>query len=687
ISREPKFISKRRVPYYSTQVSESFEWNGANYLEKDTSSEFKVHQPLELHLQASEDYIDQEKIKTPDAPRLPEKIQLDRTGSRCEITTDVEERTKSSLNALEHKNRTLGYAGKDSGKISNGLKRILQRRAGMNISRSGSFPRSSEYQRQFVWKTPQKLSPVIAADQFIHSSSPSVPPFKSPFIVSETEYERSFKASAPMKELKQQKCLEEGESPESQPVEISLGEKDKKLEAVSKMRGDPAKQNKSETKQKEQKQKPNKPFCLHRSSKKMSTEYRSNFLSPAQYMYKDGTWLHIRKNMPDQVKELREKAEGYRRRSQGTHFSRDHLNQILSDKNKLWDLSSDSSTEEAISSNVRALDLAGVVPDKKLSPDPQFLLHSQLSKELQQSNTEKLGTSDAATVPAKRRLVWGESGNDEQLEDQSQALREEGKKHENQQELEEAQELEESSKDIPKDDEHKENVNPPDGNMSDSASASSRGVGRLPTPQLRALGGAQRTHHDLTTPATGGAVLVSPPKMKSLSSLQIRKESSGKHDMANKQVSKEDFRRKSNMDEGDAVSVDNCPTAGLKTADPLPLRKERRTNPDASDTVIPLEQTSVVPGCKSARTPAVSYWSPSCRIKGSLNDPEFQHNGNVASPQRSWLQLPLQERNYHDEDEDDRLSQLSARSAASSSLASQVLERAQKRKENFWGKM
>lgn len=34
---------------------------------------------------------------------------------------------------------------------------------------------------------------------------------------------------------------------------------------------------------------------------------------------------------------------------------------------------------------------------------------------------------------------------------------------------------------------------------------------------------------------------------------------------------------------------------------------------------------------------------------------------------------------------EDRLSQISARSAASSSLASQILERAQKRKD-FWGK-
>lgn len=39
--------------------------------------------------------------------------------------------------------------------------------------------------------------------------------------------------------------------------------------------------------------------------------------------------------------------------------------------------------------------------------------------------------------------------------------------------------------------------------VSDSSSVSSEPGGRLPTPKLRALGRAQRTHHDLTTPAVG----------------------------------------------------------------------------------------------------------------------------------------------------------------------------------------
>lgn len=59
-----------------------------------------------------------------------------------------------------------------------------------------------------------------------------------------------------------------------------------------------------------------------------------------------------------QVKELREKAEAYKRRARGTHFSRDHLTQILSEQNKLWDVSSTSESEESVSESVKALDLA-----------------------------------------------------------------------------------------------------------------------------------------------------------------------------------------------------------------------------------------------------------------------------------------------------------------------------------------
>lgn len=45
------------------------------------------------------------------------------------------------------------------------LHRVLQKKAGMNISRLNNFPRNSEYQSQFVWKSPHEKSPILAAEQ------------------------------------------------------------------------------------------------------------------------------------------------------------------------------------------------------------------------------------------------------------------------------------------------------------------------------------------------------------------------------------------------------------------------------------------------------------------------------------------------------------------------------------------
>ncbi|XP_048358019.1 nuclear protein MDM1 isoform X1 [Sphaerodactylus townsendi] len=675
IAREPNFISKRRVPYYSTQISKSFEWNRDNDCEK--LSECEAPPPVELHTNHSKDDAIQENIKTPDAPRLPEKMHPNSASSRPEPTEVLSENKKKlSPKTPAHENGILAPTEKDLGKIDNGLKRVLQRKAGMNILRSSSFPRSSEYQRQFIWKTPQKISPILAADQVIHNASKSIPPYKSPAIIPETEYERCFKASPPMKELKEKSHLEEKEHPIFDPAESSPGEKKEKKESLSKIQDLP-KESKSET---EQKQK-HKPHCLHGSFRNMNTEYRSKFLSPTQYIYKDGAWLRIRRNIPSQgsrntlnymwymeVKELREKAETYRQRIRGTHFSRDHLNQILSDNNRLWDLSSESSTEEAISNNVRALDLAGV-SEKQISPGPKALPQPEMSEQLTKYNTEKLGLSDAVTVPVKRRLVWGEPSTPEKLED---LPLEEGEEKSNKQELEKFEKG--NSKDSNINNQQVVNVSlvSPSGVNSDCSSVSSRKGGRVSTPELRVLGGAQRTHHDLTTPAAGGAVLVSPPKIKASSSVQIKK------------------RPSDNPDEIKAALLPSSSAAGIKPQDTSLLQKDQSPrlalcctrNPP---TTIHSQHTPIVPALKTAKDSASSYWSPSRRIQGTLRDPEFQHNGNVASPKRSWLQLPLQERNYNDED--DRLSQISARSAASSSLASQVLERARRRKENFWGKM
>lgn len=51
-----------------------------------------------------------------------------------------------------------------------------------------------------------------------------------------------------------------------------------------------------------------------------------------------------------QVLELRERAKEYQKRSRGTHFTRQHLGQLLATQVKLWEESSDQlSTSSSIS--------------------------------------------------------------------------------------------------------------------------------------------------------------------------------------------------------------------------------------------------------------------------------------------------------------------------------------------------
>ncbi|KFW69606.1 Nuclear protein MDM1, partial [Pygoscelis adeliae] len=644
ITREPNFISKRRVPYHNPQISKSFEW--AADCDLNDPLETEDLKTAELHIDHNNNGVNQEKIETPEGPRLPPKVWSDSVDCRGETSLALAENNmkRSPSAAPPNQNEAFASPKKEFEKMGNGRHRVLQRKAGMNISRLNTFPRNSEYQSQFVWKSPHEKSPILAAEQ------------------------------------------SKREEPFQKPAE------------------DAAKQGRSEQKHPKQKNKQHispKPLSLHTSRGKMNTEYRSKFLSPGQYFYKDGAWSRIRSKVPSQasqntlnsmwymeVRELRERAKAYRQRVEGTHFSRYHLNQILSDNNSLWDVSSNSSSEEGISNNIRALDLAGV-SEKETAPSPKMLQQPDSREQPHQDSAEKKDMSDALTVPVKRRLVWGGQEGAEERENR-QSTEEEEKQDE--QAVVAAQRLEKNNKDANEDKKIEgENtlVLNSSAAVSDSSSVSSRTGGRLPTPKLRALGGAHRTHHDLTTPTVGGAVLVSPPKFKSSSSQQ-RTQGLGTDPSSAKRGAREPSKRRSFRPdvEVEAVSLLTSPPAGLGTLDPLPLRQDQWPPNSVSDEQVPLasarrEHSSTPPALKSAKSCSMPCWSPSCRIQGTLKDPEFQHNGIVGNPKMRSFQLPLQERNCNDED--DRLSQISARSAASSSLASQILERAQKRKD-FWGK-
>ncbi|NWR69775.1 MDM1 protein, partial [Centropus unirufus] len=661
ITREPNFISKRRVPYHNPQISKSFEWTADCDLHYPPETE--AHRAAKLHTDHNNnnDDMNQDKTETPEGPGLPPKVQSHSVDSRGEtplvLAENKMERPHSA--APQNQNEAFFSPKKELEKMGNRLHRDFQRKAGMNISRFHTFPRNSEYQSQFVWKSPHEKSPILAAEQVY--TSKSVPPLKIPAITSGIAHERNLRGSSPVKDQQ--------ENGGSEKKEFPAHEQSKREEPFQKPAEDAAKQGRSEQKHPKQKNKQHispKPLSLHTSRGKMNTEYRSKFLSPAQYFYKDGVWSRIRSKVPNQasqntlnsmwymeVRELRERAKAYRQQVEGTHFSRYHLNQILSDNNSLWDVSSTSSSEEGISNNIRALDLAGV-SEKETTPSSKMLQQPDSGEQPHQDNAEKKEMSEALTVPVERRLVWGEHEGAEERGNQ-QSTEEELKQDE--QATVTAQQLEESNKDA-NEDKKIEGENALVLNAaaeSDSFSVSSGTCGRLPTPKLRALGGARRTHHDLTTPAVGGAVLVSPPKLKSSFSQQ-RTRGLGTDASSAKPGAREASKRRSFRPDVamEAVSLLTSPPAGLGTLDPLPLRQDQWHPDGVADEQAPpasahQEHSSIPPLLKSTKSCSVPHWSPSCRIQGTLKDPEFQHNGNIGNPKPRSIQLPLQERNYNDE--------------------------------------
>ncbi|XP_006886135.1 PREDICTED: nuclear protein MDM1 isoform X2 [Elephantulus edwardii] len=627
ITKEPSFISKRRVAYHDPQISKSLEWNGSTS-ENNMAASPESEAPPILQEAEQKDDVNPENIVALDVPKVLERNRLHSVLPRDKGVADLVENKEDVLAKCTPVNEDIEpkHSAKPlSDKVDNGV---------------------------------------------FHNKSKFVPQFKGNSTIHETEYKRNFKGLSPVKEPKLRNDLKENGNLETQAPE-------KKCH-----KGDPIKpEAEMEAKNLNQPKKKLTPW-RHQRLGKVNSEYRAKFLSPAQYLYKAGAWTRVKENVPNQaslnamwyaeVKELREKAEFYRKRVLGTHFSRDHLNQILSDNNYCWDVSSTTSSEGTISSNIRALDLAGGPANHKtLQKCPSTKLEEKrpvLEEQSPKYATEKLGVSDAPTMPVRRRLAWDADNTNEDTQKQPR-----GKEEEEEEEMERDKQV--YREDLEKLDVKESSKFDKIKEGSDSSSLSSVKGGRLPTPKLKELGGAQRTHHDLTTPAVGGAVLVSPSKMKP----EQRKKLTPQDGL---ETPKNDFSKKAVH----TVPLLTSPAAGKKTVDPLPLREDSETNIAtlAEEThqlsKIPESPASTPGQCPSP--PYVPFYSqPSLRIKGTLRDPEFQHN--VGKARMNNFQLPQQDAFN---DEDDRLSEISARSAASSLRAFQTLTRARKRKENFWGK-
>ncbi|XP_036375561.1 nuclear protein MDM1 [Megalops cyprinoides] len=657
ITREPQFLSKKRVPSREPEVSKSFQWEWpAASLRGPDSSRGGV--PLAAAAPPVVGAGSAEGPETPAAPRRSRPLEAlpAENGAHASPpeprSPPVEDKPEPALNGVDH---------------------VLKRKAGLKSAGRSRGLHASEYQRQFLWKTPANTSPLLAAGQMVYGSSPVIPPFRANPVALESEYKRSFKASPPPRGPRLRRDVEQREEALFQLEEVSPERSSKSKKKKKKKQQLPSKrspQNNAlqydwENQQQEvRSQSPQEPLPSHAAYRKVKSEYSSNFRSPLLFRYKEGAWVKS-STAGEEVKELREKAEAYRRRAWGTHFSRDHLNQILSEQNRLWEASTPTSatvTERSTgSSTIQALDLARGESAKASTRDGASLSASQRSS---MEAAEEAGFHNAPTLPVQRKLAW------EEARSRAGSQKEEPHARKSREEEEE----EEESDEVPAVDEQYLSTA--------SGSHSTREGGRLPTPKMKTIPTIQRTHHDLTTPVTGGAILVSPPKLKDLHQGLRRSEPPlGKPHSPYKHLSSPSPDRVINK-LAESSPPRSSPAAGMTTVDPIPLRGDAwptQALPDDPPTLRASRSSrKLSPGAAPPPVPVLTN-----RIHGTLRDPEFQHNGNLGLLKPAFA-FPVNDSDVSDND--DRMSQISARSAASCSMASQVLERAQKRRKNFWGK-
>ncbi|XP_042170906.1 nuclear protein MDM1 [Oncorhynchus tshawytscha] len=728
ISREPQFLSKRKVPSSHTpQVSSSFQWN-------PTTTEPPQRRDETPRPGTSPLAPTPERVHTPLAPRGPPP-------------PGDPQRGPTTLQGQTHTRSPLATVGKQD-QAFNGADYVLRRKAGLKSSGQRTGLQNSEYRKQFPWKTPVAghASPLLAAEQMLYTSHRSIPPFKSnPVVVLESEYSRNFKASPPPRGPRLRSDVDQVplfQRENVSPFTSKSKWKKKREERKSSIAEEniPLPQPREQLADQEVKsQSPQKAHLPH-SRREVSVvitvsttvgeevsvvitvsttvgeevsvvitvsttvgeevsvvitvsttvgeevsvvitvsttvgEEVSVVITVSTTVGEEGrdsqhshVWYH-------EVRELRKKAEAYRQRAWGTHFSRLHLNQILSDQNQLWEASTPSSSnlssgtgsgdgEEDRSPTSQALELARVDSSSSsvVGPPPLTPVSSR------RSSTRGAGdTADppghpnpgALNLPVQRRLAWEEEtgaggGTGEEREEEEDKER----KDERKERKDELRVLDHRS-------------------LSVAGSHRSREGGRMPTPTLQRIATVQRTHHDLTTPATGGAILVSPPKMEANGWAKRSEPPLGKTRSPFKPLSLASPQRAARQNE-ERNQPQSSPAAGVTTVDPLPLRED-----SWSGETSPENPPDPPPEAKPSRKRTTSG-QPNARIQGTLRDPEFQHNGNLGLRTSELLLCPGG--GCGTDDEDDRMSQISSRSAASCSMASQVLDRAQRRKDHFWGK-
>ncbi|XP_041348535.1 nuclear protein MDM1-like isoform X2 [Gigantopelta aegis] len=651
-------------------------------LDKPKKSSKKTKKASNVSVQKNSE--DSEQLVTPLAPRKPKNMQAPelkaalKDKNLSDVLGEKLAKTKdNNMNAFVQTDMAKGVAQSAQEAPA---EYAMKYKAGIVPPRPGK--KMTEYQREFEWKNGIKSSPLLAAQDMLYKDQ--VGPGNVASLPKTTEYTAQFK---PWMSISV-------DAPKSQPVS---GDQQKRKTKVKRSKSVGAqlshavaddKQYNSEPDQESQPV-PN-PLPHHGKLRKVTTEYRSNFKSPLKCTYSKGAWKGAdppqlfpqkNENVTDsnnnqdrkvsswftEVLELREKAAEYKKRAQGTHFSREHLVQLLAKQTNCWD---DPPTHRT-SSTLSALSLDSGPGSIEQRMKKKGKLKN--TKVVEDFDSCKATMADSVTElddesSVRRISSWEErAGKKEKLTETKQVDNVDSDKFSvadsvSQGEpdevcLDENTAGEGSAADI------LERENDDDA----STITPDEYLGRLPTPQLRSVNKPfKKVRHHLarTTPAVGGAILTSPPPQKAVSAWSADSDDSEEC----RKVGRAYQLRKLNP----------SPTCGMPSRDTHCLRD------DFAMSDRPLRTHYVHSPVKDLSEESGSEEETRHSRKKVRDKPHFIP-GTIKEQMGETYNRP----NFLDQaaEKDDDVLSISVRSVASScSLASDVYERSKQRRDNFWSK-
>ncbi|XP_064605054.1 nuclear protein MDM1-like isoform X2 [Liolophura sinensis] len=611
----------------------------------------------------------------------------------------------------------------------------LKYKAGVAPPRPKVPLRLTEYQREFEWKKPYKQSPLLNADKEKETREPTTDTEKTS-VRKQAEVESKKPGNNTFKTN-----MASNSKPKSSKIKSSKTEKGKMADSMKPTpeKPQPIPEPVSEGKNKvfvpKSSQKPKLPPKM--SEYQLAFQWNNPFklLIPANTNQNKASvgpdsvdiWLH-------DVMELRQRAQEYRNRSQGTHFSREHLVQLMAEQNDLWDVSPVSSLASD-SQRSPLSDDAGDIPEqfakegwaKIVSPSeednaaqrPVKSMQREPSKEISkkllstfQQNGDKASNrpepdleSERLTPSSTTRSSVVSMGNHKPKSDKPKQPVKQFKK---------------GNKPVKTawGEENKSNNN----KVQQVEDKFDEEEGRIPTPTLRQRSQSEvvRRHHlDRTTPSVGGVILTSastqnlacksPENIASESSQDIASESAPTIASASEiDGPSRDFtvgenrsvpKRQQTLSAKkifDITKLAESPTFGKPSYDSHVLRDDFATEDRPLITryvVTPLRKSdshlaSDIPASHGEK-PSPSFVPPTLweGVGMTYSKPDQSNIKHLQKP-ISWSIEggKFVPRCSHSADDDDDILSTSARSvASSSSLASQVLQRARKRQQNVWG--